>query len=248
MKLKGHYLIVGATCGLGQKIAEDVIVSGGVPLLLARSRDKLSDLAQRLALHENQLQVCNLEDVKDVETIIDRLVDNIATPLNGMVYVAGYHKLGKVGVNYSSALEKSFQVNFFSFFRLVEAFSLRKNHAKNSSIVAISSIAAHRAVPGAVIYAASKGAMSASIPSLAVELSKKGIRVNAISPGWLSGEADVRASDQLGGVAADLLKSKYPLGIGDYSDVSNAAIYLLSDAAKWVTGTDMCVDGGRCCV
>ncbi len=88
---------------------------------------------------------------------------------------------------------------------------------------------------------------SAAAKSLAVELVPKGIRINTISPGHLKDTAmSIKKEFELSETALQKIIDAHPLGIGKAIDVANAAIYLLSSASRWVTGTNIIVDGGYC--
>jgi len=90
-------------------------------------------------------------------------------------------------------------------------------------------------------YAASKGAINAAVKSLALEVSQQGIRVNVILPGMV-----VTQMLENNYTEQDIKKSndEYPLGLGEVKDIVNPVLFLLSDAAKWITGTELIVDGG----
>ena len=81
----------------------------------------------------------------------------------------------------------------------------------------------------------------------AVELAKKKIRVNCISPGFIETEMMDSVSKKLGKEQMDKLKSEYLLGLGKPKDVANACLFLLSDASRWITGINLPVDGGYTC-
>ena len=79
---------------------------------------------------------------------------------------------------------------------------------------------------------------------MALELASKNIRVNSILPGMVKSEMSLKLLSTLSEEARDDIESMHPLGIGNVEDVANACIYLLSDASKWITGTNLIVDGG----
>ena len=122
-----------------------------------------------------------------------------------------------------------------------------KNHGKeNLSVVGISSVAALYGASGNSAYSASKGALVSLIKSLAVEYFAKKIRFNCVCPGYVDTPM-LDAVKKLYKNEKDFSESivkKHPLGLGNPEDVANAVVYLLSDAAKWVTGSVMTVDGG----
>jgi NAD(P)-dependent dehydrogenase (short-subunit alcohol dehydrogenase family) len=116
---------------------------------------------------------------------------------------------------------------------------------KNASLVFISSINGTTVGSKAhTIYAASKGGINGFVMALANEISKQGIRVNAIAPGMLKtnlmeGVKLIVSSDNLDEHLAD-----YPLGIGAPKDVASLSMFLLSDQSSWMTGQTIVIDGG----
>lgn len=98
--------------------------------------------------------------------------------------------------------------------------------------------------PGKAAYSASKGAVISGVRSLAMELCRSNIRVNSISPAMVNTPILEKMFQEIGEEASSEIIRKHPLGIGNPEDVANACIFLLSDASKWVTGTNMVVDGG----
>jgi NAD(P)-dependent dehydrogenase (short-subunit alcohol dehydrogenase family) len=120
----------------------------------------------------------------------------------------------------------------------------KKKYAAGGSIVGLSSVSGSVGVQGLSLYGASKGAMDSAVRSLAIELHSKGFRVNSVVP------SNIRtpmydAMQQIND--ADSVKkilAKQPLGLGEPGDVAHAVAFLLSDAARFITGTNLVVDGG----
>lgn len=112
------------------------------------------------------------------------------------------------------------------------------------SIVFISSITSVIARGGLTAYAASKGALNSGARVMALELSKRRIRVNTISPGTILTPMMTEYLSSLSEEDANKRKSGFMLGLGEPTDISNACIYLLSDASRWITGQNLVVDGG----
>ena len=136
-------------------------------------------------------------------------------------------------------------VNYFVFLEIMKAFTRTKWRNPVFSAVAVSSISAAAGWPGISAYSGSKGALSACVRALAMELASRGMRVNAVCPANIQtpmldlvlgdlGDEEVRAA----------IKQRQPLGIGEPRQVADPVCFLLSDAASFMTGANIPVDGG----
>src|SRR5690606_30013115 len=138
-------------------------------------------------------------------------------------------------------------INYFSMVLLLAQVARQKKLKKNiySSIVLISSVAQQIGTKSSLSYTGSKGAMSAAGRVIANELSLQKIRVNTIEPGMVQTAMASEMEDILSSEALEKDRKQYPLGYGTPEDVANAAIFLLSDASRWMTGQSLTIDGGR---
>jgi NAD(P)-dependent dehydrogenase (short-subunit alcohol dehydrogenase family) len=112
------------------------------------------------------------------------------------------------------------------------------------SIVFISSIMGTVGSPGAAAYGSSKGALDAMARSLALELATKRIRVNCVAPAFVRTPMFERMAQRWSATQRSQVEALHPLGLGEPEDVAGAIAFLLSDAARWITGTVLTVDGG----
>ena len=230
-------LVTGASSGLGASTAIECSKAGAKVIITGRSEERLNvTFTQLHGTGHTQL----LFDLS-VEEDISKLANSLPK-LDGIALCAGITKTIPVKFISTESIEEIFQVNLVSSMLLIQKLLKIKKINKGGSIVFISSISTAYADKGNAIYAASKGALNSFSKVLALELSTRNITSNCIQPGF------VPTSMLAAGVVSDeqLLdeKKKYPLGFGEPRDIANGVIYLLSDAAKWVTGSVLTVDGG----
>ncbi|MEG8058644.1 SDR family oxidoreductase [Sphingomonas sp. 22L2VL55-3] len=127
---------------------------------------------------------------------------------------------------------------------LARAISRKGVMSDGGSAVFMSSVSALRGRRGMVAYSSAKAATSGLVRALAIELAERGIRVNSIAAGAIETEMH---HDFASSVSEEMVKnyrSLHPLGFGKSEDVAQAVLFLLSDAARWITGIDLSVDGG----
>ena len=238
--LKGKSIMVtGASSGIGRSIAIECSHMGADIIMVARNQSRLEETLSMMGEGNHVMILTHLE----IEEELDNLVENI-TSLDGVVHCAGiapHHPFKFVS---RSKFEETFAVNFFAPALLSQKLVKKKKMSKPSSIVFISSISGNCiAASASTAYCSSKAAIGGLVKSMAVDLASQGIRVNSISPGAIrtaifdSGqfsEEDIKAEEQ-----RYLLKH-----LGKPEDIAYAAIYLLSDASSWTTGSNIVVDGG----
>jgi NAD(P)-dependent dehydrogenase (short-subunit alcohol dehydrogenase family) len=117
-------------------------------------------------------------------------------------------------------------------------------HEKGASIIWLASVMGMVGESGKTLYSLTKGALIAGAKSLAVELAPKKIRVNCISPGVVVTPMTEAAVYNQNEETQAYIKSLHPLGLGNTDDIAYAGVYLLSDASRWLTGTNIPIDGG----
>ncbi len=234
-------LITGASSGIGRATALEASRMGAAQcVLVGRNREALEATATALESGcEAQIEVCDLSESDAITELVARLPE-----LDGVVCNAGINRMKTLQFYTERDLSEIFGVNCFVPMLLMKALVKRKRLAKGASVVFTASISGYSNVAaGNGIYGASKSALSAYMKYAALELSPKGVRCNAVHPGRVETPLIHRTTDAEA-IAKDM--ERYPLRrYGKPEEIAYSIIYLLSDAAAWITGTDLVIDGGR---
>ena len=235
-------LITGASSGIGSATAiECSRLGASCCILVARNESALKETNALLAEGcEGVVAVCDLSDSDSVSELVKEL-----PLLDGVVCNAGVNKMQLVQFFTEKDIEHIFSVNCFAPMLLMKQLVKRKKLKNPSSVVFTASISGYSNVaPANGVYGASKSALSAYMKYAALELASKGIRCNAIHPGRV--ETPLIHNGVTDEEAIKLDMAMYPLGrYADPKEIAWSIIYLLSDAAAWITGTDLVIDGGR---
>ena len=232
-------LITGASSGIGKATAIECSKMGANVIITARNEAKLIQVMTELEGEGHQMFLCDLSKETDIDKMVAELPD-----VQGVINNAGYTKILPVQFINTDELNSIFQVNTVAPMLLLQKLLKKKKIKKGASIVFTSSLAGLGCCTvGNSMYSATKGAISAFIRCVALELAPKKIRVNAVCPAMV----DTGILDS-GTITKEQLSTElnnYPLGrFGNPSDIALAMVYLLSDASSWITGDNLVLDGG----
>lgn len=224
-------LVTGATGGAGRATANLIARCGGRVICMGRDPERVTKMANELPGGGHSAMWEGSENPKSID---------------GIFHAAGVEHVASSGMATPESAKKVFVPSVDFAIELLRAVAMRSGSIMKDggSIVLMSSVAAIRGTPGMTIYSASKGAIESLTLSAAMELAPRRIRVNAIRAGAFESPMHTRMMARTTQHGADDYAARHPLGFGRAEDIANVAVFLLSDAAKWVTGACWATDGG----
>lgn len=239
-------IVTGASSGIGAQCAIDCSRMGAKVVLLARNEERLR---QTLAQCEEPSRHMALSvDLSSSDGLREHVKEVVARmgKISGVVNCAGMSSVTPLKLVNDELLDQFFHTNVYSAINLTKEVTRVGNYDKEGgcSIILFASIMGVCGEKCKTLYSATKGALIAAARSMACELAKNRVRVNVVSPGAIETPINAKLPHMADPELRKALEDKHLLGLGECSDISNACIYLLSDAAKWVTGQNLIVDGG----
>ena len=236
-------IVTGGASGIGLAIAEKFSKNNIFTIVIGRDETKLKAVEAILGKKGTAIQydLTRLEGIPDLVKKIHEQYGTIDILVNN------------AGINMKKELTEVTDEDFASIIHtnLSAMFTLSREVIKvmeqkgHGSIINISSMAALYGIPKVIAYTASKSAIEGMTKAMAVELSPKGIRINAIAPGFIATDMSAKALNN------DLERKQKVLSrtpmekLGDPADVADAALFLASNSSKYITGTSIRVDGGN---
>lgn len=233
-------LISGASSGIGRATAIECSRMGARLIITGRDSERLNETLTHLNGSGHDMICADLVNKTEIEIIISKLSE-----IDGCVLCAGKGLSTPVQFCSKDKFESVFDINFYSTAELIALLYKKKKLKKGSSIVIIDSIGGvYRFSFGNAIYGSSKAALNSFMKYASREFAQRQIRVNCICPGMIETPLIHRGTYTDENFVKD--KENY-LGhrYGEPEEVAYGAIYLLSDASKWVTGTNLVIDGGN---
>lgn len=231
-------LVTGASSGIGRGIAIACSKMGATVIINGRNEQRLAETMTEMQGEENLSLAADLSDSNSLTGMVSRL-----PKLDGIVHCAGIGQRVLCKQLQEADLDTMMDVNFKAPVMLQTEILKQKKINKGASIVFIASIASDSPSIGNAVYSASKGAIISYANCLALELAPRLIRVNCILPAMIWTDLILK-----GGITEEELREdekKYPLKrYGKPEDIANLSIYLLSNAAAWMTGSSIKITGG----
>jgi gluconate 5-dehydrogenase len=235
-------LITGGGTGLGLGIAQCMVDAGAQVVIVGRRETVLREAVGQLGPAAS----FELHDVTQTDRVVDLVqrVEGRVGPISILVNNAGIH-LKKPAVDTTEEeLLGVFNTHVTGAFALTRAVAPGMIQRGDGSVLFIASMASLFGIPQVSAYTVAKSAYLGLVNSLTVELSPRGVRVNAIAPGWIDSQI-MRNAVEGDPERKNRILTRTPMQrFGDPRDIGHAAVYLSSSAASFVTGTVLPVDGG----
>ena len=236
-------LVTGGGSGLGLAIAKSLIASGAQVIIAGRREEALKQACEELGKMATY-KVFDLAEVSKIASFANEIEEEFGE-LDILVNNAGINLKKYLLEVTDSEFEEIIRTNQQSVFSLTREVAKKMVMRKSGSIVMISSMAAIYGIPKVIAYTASKAAIEGMTRALAVELSPRGIRVNCIAPGFIETAMSAKALNN-DPERRNRVLSRTPMGyLGKPADIGNAVSFLASDAAGYITGVVLPVDGGN---
>jgi len=242
-------IVTGASSDIGLEISKKFVSEGAKVVLLGRHIDKLEQVRKTIPDYSSKTVAiaCDLTNEAQVIQTVNQIMDHYGR-IDILVNNAGtitdpihFHEMQDKDLN------SLIDINLFGTFRITKLTLIKMlENEKGGNIINIGSISAERAIPKVHLtaYCTTKAAINMFTKGLAVEYARKNIRCNCINPGIVN--AGMMKSYLDYPDARKILEDRQPINkIGQPEDVANAAVYLASDEAKWISGIILNVDGGK---
>ena len=232
-------LVTGASSGIGAQIAITISEMGGKVILTGRNIQRLKETFSNLNGNNHTIIKADLTQQQDIEKLV-----NSIEKIDGIVHSAGIIKQFPIKFINQKHIEEIFSINYNAPVLLTSKLLKNEKIREKASCVFISSVLSQLANKGSATYSGTKAALNLYSKTVAVEYANKQIRSNVINAAMI----DTPILNELESVFSDDIidkhRQKYPLGFGTTQDIANGVIFLLSNASKWITGTELTLDGG----
>jgi NAD(P)-dependent dehydrogenase (short-subunit alcohol dehydrogenase family) len=212
--------------------------------LFGRNTERLEETYNSLAGKGHEYYSVDVTDYTKVEQIIRQSV-TINGTISGFVHCAGIEKTIPFKASTPQLFKEVFDINVFVGFEIARIISQKGMFdTGGTSFVFISSVMGLLGEPGKIAYCSSKSALLAGTKAMALELAIKKIRCNCVLPGIVETEMVKKLFNTIPPEAKKKIIDNHPLGLGKPDDIASLVCFLLSDQARWITGSEYIIDGG----
>ena len=236
-------LVTGASQGLGKQFAELLCAKGARVALAARQVAKITSLKEELEAkggiaYAVEMDVLDQQSINDCVEVVEHELGSIDVLINNAGVAINKFFLDVTEEEYDSVLGTNLKGCFFC----AQAVAKKMANRKSGSIINISSVLGTRPIGTLTTYCASKAGLNQLTATMALELARSGVRVNAIAPGYI--ETPMNRDFFKTGPGQALINSVPQRRLGQLEDLDGTILLLASDASKFITGTVITVDGG----
>ncbi len=241
--LSGQIAIVtGASRGIGKSIALTLGLAGAKVACVARNVEKLTEVADAIkaAGGEASIHQCDVTNSKEVQTVLDTVANDWGR-IDIMINNAGITADGLIPRMSDEDWDQVITTNLRSVFLFTRGAINVMMRQRSGRVINISSVSGLMGNPGQANYSASKAGVIGMTRTVAMEIAKRKVTVNAICPGFISTEM----TDTLGDAVLDEVKKRVPVRrMGQVEEIADAVLYLCSSSASYITGQVLTLDGG----
>ncbi|MDO5424004.1 MAG: SDR family oxidoreductase [Eubacteriales bacterium] len=244
--LTGRRIVVaGASSGIGRETAFLLNQLGASVILIARREEKLKEIVEQMEGNANAYYSADLSELDSIEPLFKQIAEEQGR-LDGMVYSAGISMSLSLQMFKPEKLMNIFTTNFFAFVECVRQACRKGRFNEGMRIVGVSSIASMQGDKAHLGYSASKAAMDAAVRCIAKEVADKGICINTVAPAMTETDMYLKYLQRYGedSDSNKTVLSRQYLGIAKTNDIANTIAFLISPAARFITGITLPVDGG----
>ena len=236
-------VITGASSGLGRAISVELARRSARLVLVGRNEGKLKETEEQLPPGSGRVVVQDLRNTDAILPIVRAHVRDHGR-VYGLCHCAGVVETRPLASFKADSFTDMMDVNVTAGLEFSKALCRRDVMTdEGGALLFIASVYGSVGMPGQMTYSATKGALLAAARSMAVELARRRIRVNTLSPGLVHTAMTDEAFSRLSKEQVQQLESAYPLGVGLVEDVARAAAFLLAPQSGWITGTDLAARG-----
>jgi len=236
-------LVTGGGSGLGLSIAQKFITYGARVIIAGRREDVLQAAVAKLGANA-VYKVCDLSQLSGIAALVEGVEKDFGE-IDILVNNAGINLKKNVLEVTDEEFAEVVRTNQLAVFSLTREVAKKMTGRKRGNIIMISSMASQYGIPKVIAYTAAKSAVEGMTKALAVELSPLGLRINCIAPGFIETDMSAKALNN-DPERKNRVLSRTPMQhLGKPDDIGLAAVFLASDAARYITGVVLPVDGGN---
>lgn len=235
-------LVTGGGVGIGLGITKALLNAGAKVVITGRREEVLKEAVSTLGSNVFYF-VNDIREKEKIPSLIEEIEKNIGA-IDILINNAGIHHKALAQETSDLDFEQIIQTNLLSVFSITRECARKMLERKRGSIIMIGSMAGLFGIDRVVAYSVSKTALIGLVNSLVTEYSKYNVRVNTIAPGWIESNMFLKAIEQDQSRKEKITNRIAMDHFGEPEDIGHAAVFLSSDAAKYITGIILPVDGG----